>query len=346
MKGVLILKHDLIIIGGGACGIISAIMAKDLGLDVAIVESTDRIGKKILTTGNGRCNITNNNINYLRYHSDNKLFFKTAIDNFSVEDALNFFSSLGLHLVTLEEGKMYPISLQASAVLDIFRYNLEDREIPIYLNSKVKSLKKDNNFKVITEDGTILSSKKLLLCTGGKSYTKTGSDGSGYKLAQSFGHSLVPTSPGLVQLKLQYERLKALSGVKFEGNAHIYIDDKLRRSEYGEILFTDYGISGPPILQLSRYASKGALEKKSVTLQVDMMPSFTYDELNEFFENHFSLFSYRSISENLVGIINKKIIPIILKECGINDIHIPTYNVEYEDKLKLYNLLKQWLSQQ
>ncbi|EQB89077.1 putative Rossmann fold flavoprotein [Clostridium punense] len=336
------MNYDLIIIGGGACGITASIMAKDLGINVALVEGTDRIGKKLLTTGNGRCNITNSKINYLRYHSDNDLFFKSTLDNFTLEDTINYFNTLGIYLTTLDEGKMYPMSLQASSVLDIFRMNLEDKSIPIHVNTKINSIKKDKSFKIQAENGDIFTSEYVLLCTGGKSYTKTGSDGSGYNLAKTLGHSIIFTSPGLVQLKLQYSKLKAISGVKFDGTASILVDGTLKREETGEILFTDYGISGPPILQLSRIASKGIQNNKSISLKVDMMDQFSKDDLINFLENHFALFSYRSISENLIGIIHKKLIPIILKEVGIEDIHEATYNISYDLRYKLYSLLKNW----
>lgn len=336
------MNYDLIIIGGGSCGITASIMAKDLGIDVALIEGTDRIGKKLLTTGNGRCNITNSQINYLRYHSDNNLFFKSTLDNFTLEDTINYFNSLGIYLTTLEEGKMYPMSLQASSVLDILRMNLEDKSIPIYFNTKITSIKKDKSFKIQAENGDIFTSKYVLLCTGGKSYSKTGSDGSGYNLAKTLGHNIISPSPGLVQLKLQYNKLKALSGVKFDGTATVLVDGALKREETGEILFTDYGISGPPILQLSRIASKGVLNNKKVSLKIDMMDQFSKDDLINFLENHFALFSYRSISENLIGIIHKKLIPIILKEVGIEDIHEATYNISYDLRYKLYNLLKNW----
>lgn len=341
-KGELILNYDLIIIGGGACGITASIMAKDLGINVALIEGTDRIGKKILTTGNGRCNITNSGLSYLRYHSDNNLFFKYTLNAFPLEKTINYFNSLGLYLITLEEGKMYPMSLQASSVLDIFRMNLEDKAIPIYVNTKVKEIKKDKSFKIVSQNGEVFTSKYVLLCTGGKSYSKTGSDGSGYNLAKALGHNIIPTAPGLVQLKLQYNRLKAISGIKFDGSVSIFLDGTLKRVETGEILFTDYGISGPPILQLSRFASKGVLNKKSVTIKVDMMKDYSKDGLIDFLESHFAMFSHRPISENLVGIINKKLIPIILKEAGVEDIHSITYNVTYDIRYKLYNLLKEW----
>ena len=130
------IHHDLIIVGGGASGLMSAILAKDLGIDVAIVEGTDRVGKKILTTGNGRCNISNASIKYpfVNYHSSNKNFFIDALESFSIEDTRNFFLSIGLPIIELENNKLYPQSLQASSVVDIFRLALEDKNIPVYTN--------------------------------------------------------------------------------------------------------------------------------------------------------------------------------------------------------------------
>lgn len=336
------MKHDLIIVGGGASGIMAAIMAKDLGIDVAILESNDRIGKKILTTGNGRCNITNKNINILRYHSENKTFFNKVFENFTLKNTVEFFNSIGLYLVTLDSDKMYPMSLQASSVLDVFRFALEEREVPIYLNHKVKEINYKNKFIIDCNNGENFICNKLLLCTGGKSAPKTGSDGYGFTLAKKLGHNIINPIPALVQLKLNHNKLKALSGVKFDGNAHIYVNDKLRRSEFGEILFTDYGISGPPILQLSRIASYNLSKGKDVSLKIDMMSNFSKDELKDFLENHFGTYSYRSVHDALIGIINKKIIPIILKEANIDNIHKPCWSLEWEEKEMLLSLLKEW----
>ena len=183
--------HDLIIIGGGASGLMAAIVAKDFGIDVAIVEGNDRIGKKILVTGNGRCNITNNNITfpYNNFHSENNDFFQEALNKFTIEDTRSMFLSLGLPLTELENGKMYPKSLQASSVIDIFRMALDDRNIPLYANCKINSIIKKRNFTLLTnnEEYENFSCNKVILSCGGKSANKTGSDGSGYKLSKSLG---------------------------------------------------------------------------------------------------------------------------------------------------------------
>ncbi|MCM8711563.1 NAD(P)/FAD-dependent oxidoreductase [Clostridium sp. SYSU_GA19001] len=337
------MKHDLIIIGGGAAGIMAAITAKDMGADAAILEGSDRVGKKLLTTGNGRCNITNKYIENSKFHSENPEFFKRALEEFKVSDTINFFSSLGLPLITLEEGRMYPMSLQASSVLDIMRLALADKDIPVYLNSKVKSIKTIKaGFKIETLNGDMFECHKLLLTCGGKAAPSTGSDGSGYALAKALGHNIINPVPALVQLKLDYKNLKALAGVKFNGIAEIYVDGHLKRREFGEILFTDYGISGPPILQLSRIASYSLSKGKEVLIKVEILYTMKEEELENFFEGHFSIFGHRSVHDSFIGIINKKLIPILLKEAQITDIHKACWNLSYKEKKNIYALLKNW----
>lgn len=335
--------HDLLIIGGGASGIIAAIAAKDMGADAAIIEGNDRIGRKIITTGNGRCNITNSNIDIRRYHGENPNFSSKTLSAFGYKDTLSFFDNLGLPIISLEEGKMFPMSLQASSVIDILRFALEERNIPVYLNSRVQRINKvKNDFIINCKDGSEYRCRKVILAAGGKSAPSTGSDGSGFAIARSLGHRIIEPVPALVQLKLQYDHLKSLSGVKFNGKAKISVSSKIIQEECGEILFTDYGISGPPILQLSREASYHLNKKDPVTLSVDIMSDMSFKEMENYFENHFALLSYRSIYDSLIGIINKKIIPVILKDSGIADIHKPCSDLSWKEKLNLYSLLKDW----
>ena len=338
--------HDIIIIGGGASGIMTAIIAKDLGKDIAILEGTNRIGNKILSTGNGRCNISNSNITspFTNYESSNSNFFKHCLDTYSVEYTKSLFLSLGLPLTELEDGKLYPESLQSSSVVDILRLALDEAGVPIYTDCKVKTLSKNDSFTISTSnvDTPIFKCNQLVLACGGKSAVKTGSDGSGFKLARELGHSIIPPIPAIVQLKLDYPYLKALAGVKFNGKAEIYVDDKLIRSDEGEILFTDYGISGPPILQLSRIASKALSNKQKVKLKVDMMPNKSNEDIENFLQGHLAIFSHRSISTALIGIINKKLIPILLKDVGIYNIHTTCNDLEWIYKDLLIKRFKEW----
>lgn len=335
--------HDILIVGGGASGLMCALVCKDFGKDVAIIEGSSRIGSKILATGNGRCNISNSNIKppYNSYHSNNNNFFVDTLNNFSPTDTKDFFLSLGLPITELEKGKMYPKSLQSSSVVDILKLSIEEKNIPIYTENKIISVTKQKNFKLSssTED---FSCQKLVLACGGKSAVKTGSDGSGYKLSTTLGHKLVTPIPAIVQLKLNYPYLKALSGIKFNGNTSIYINNKKIREDFGEVLFTDYGISGPPIMQLSRDASLGLSKKQNVEIKVDIMPDKTLDEVYDFLYSHLAIFSYRSISNALIGIINKKLIPILLKDVGITNIHMPCDRIAWNLKDLLCRRLKEW----
>jgi len=335
------LTHELIIIGAGASGLMAAITAKDLDMDVAILEGTDRVGRKILTTGNGRCNITNEHIETARYHSNNNGFYSSVLESFSTKDTISFFESLGLPLVTLDEGKMYPMSLQASSVIDLLRLALEEKNIPVYLNAKVKEIMETKQgFKILSSGGEVYECSSLIMTTGGKSAPSTGSDGSGYNLAKNLGHSIITPMPALVQLKLLHKSLKALSGIKFNGIAEIFVSGVPLKKEFGEILFTDYGISGPPILNLSRIAALGLSLKKEVIIKVDMFYSKSEDELINYLETHWALLGHRSLVDSFIGIINKKLIPTLLKEAGITDIHKPCDSLDWSEKISIFKLLK------
>lgn len=335
--------HDILIVGGGASGIMTSIIAKDRGLDVAIVERNNRIGKKILSTGNGRCNITNKKIANSRYFSSNKNFYSKTLNEFSYKNFTEFLYSLGLPLVELDDGKLYPMSLQSSSVLDVLRLALSERNIPIYLEKDINSLSfKKNKFILKDTDSNIFNCNKLVLSCGGKSLASTGSDGSGFSLAKSLGHNIIHPTPGLVQLKLKHPRLKALSGIKFNGNCKLYSNKSLLREDLGEILFTSYGISGPPILQISSLASRCLYNKEDVSIVIDMFPNTEKKDFEQWLENHIGMFGYRSIHNSLIGILNKKLIPIVLKECGIEDIHKPAFELEWNEKNALLNKLKNW----
>lgn len=339
--------HDLIIIGGGASGMMAAVAAKDFGLDVAIIEGTDRVGKKILMTGNGRCNITNSTIAYPfdTYHSENEGFYKDVLANFSVDDTKAFFLNLGLPMVELQKGKNYPKSLQASSVVDIFRLAIDERCIPVYTSFKVKQiLKNKNDFKIFPSDeaNEPIQASKVILACGGKSATVSGSDGSGYTLAKGLGHKIVDQVAGIVQLKLEHHALKTITGIKFDGYATVTSNGKELRKDFGEILFTAYGISGPPILQISRTASYEVSKGRDVKIIVDMMPERSEKEVAEFLEEHFGMFSTRAVIDSLIGVINKKLISTVLKEAGIRDLQKPCYALTWQEKKALVKVFKAW----
>lgn len=353
------MHHKLIIIGAGAAGLMAAVTARDLGIDTAILEINDRIGKKILMTGDGRCNITNESTATgtdeavalsRKYHSSQVGFPLTVLQQFGIRQTIDFFSALGLPLTRLKEGLMYPMSLQAASVVDIFQLALEDRNVPVYLNNKVLDVTVSTEHPRFTikcqtelDEQVVYTSEYLFLCTGGLTGPNAEKDSPSYTLAERLGHTLVEPVPAIVQLKLHYPHMKALSSIKFQGKAHIIVNGKVIRSEYGEIGFTDYGISGPPILQLSRKAAYHLARGESVTVSVDLMPGRTEEELVGFLEMHWESFGHRTVMDSLIGIFNKKLVPVLLKEAGIDQQpDLLCQDLSRKTKEKFYRILKRW----
>lgn len=355
-----VMHHQLIIIGAGASGLMAAITARDLGIDAAILEGNDRIGKKISMTGDGRCNITNqstvtgagNEAGDLlsKYYCGQAEFPLPVLQQFGIRQTIDFFNVLGLPTTSLKDGFMYPMSMQAASVLDIFELALEERNIPVYLNNKVLGVtvsKEHPRFKVTcrteTEEQAVFTSEYLFLCTGGLTGQNAGTDGSGYALAQSMGHTLVNPVPAIVQLKVQYPHLKGLSGIKLQGRASILVNGEVVRSETGEIHFAEYGFSGPPILQLSRIAAVHLGRGDSVTVSIDLMPSRSKEEVVEFLEMNWETFSHRTVAESFIGFLHKKLIPVLLKEARIDqEPNMLCKNLSRKTKGVFYQILKDW----
>ncbi|MCX7885001.1 MAG: NAD(P)/FAD-dependent oxidoreductase [Caloramator sp.] len=334
-------RNTVAVIGGGASGLIAAITAARNGGKVYILERMNRVGKKILATGNGRCNLTNVNIDINRYHGRNPKFFYGAYSQFDVNNTIEFFEELGIMCRIEEEGKVYPYSNQASSVLDVLRYEIERLNVMEVCEAEVIQIKfRKGAFELITKDGRNFEAKSVILSAGGKASPNLGSNGSGYKLAKDFGHKIVEPYPALVQLRLNAPFLKALKGVKFEGEASIEAEGKILQSEKGEILFTDYGISGPPILQLSRTAVVNLNKDKKPFIIVDMFPQFDLDELGKIIEKRITQSPHKTIEFSFVGLLNKRIIPVVLKESGIGNINIKAGEIQYSQIKSISKTLK------
>jgi len=250
-------KKQVIVIGGGASGMMAAITARRLGAQVTILERNARVGKKLLATGNGRCNYTNINIGISCYHGANPGFARYALTHFTVEDALAFFKKLGIEPKVEEEGKVFPMSEQASSVLDVMRYELEESGVNTVCEALVKSIEPSKEgFLVEIDNGQVYKADRVILAAGGKAMPASGSDGRGYDLAQQLGHRTTDIFPALVQIMLEGPNFKRIEGVKINGTAEIIHNNRSVAIDRGDILFANYGVSGPPILQLSRKAAE------------------------------------------------------------------------------------------
>jgi len=327
------------VIGGGASGLIAAIVAARNGAEVTIYEKMNKVGKKILATGNGRCNYTNMNMSIDRYHSKNLKLAENAMNFFDLNKTISFFENLGIYPYVDGSGKVYPNSLQASSVLDVLRYETERLKIEEITDFEVEELRKSKDkFSIISKDDTY-NADKVILCSGGRASPQLGSDGSGYEIAKSFGHNIIEPSPALVQLKLQGKYFKKITGIRFDGIVNSFTDKRQIREDEGEILFTDYGISGPPILQISRKVIEAMNKGERVFISVDMFPNLTKAMLYELLRDRFAKVSYKGIEDGLVGFINKKLIPVILTEAGFDKLDKQCGKLNKKEVYKIIDIL-------
>ena len=315
------MSNKIIVVGGGASGMMAAIVAKRNGANVTILERNDRVGKKLLATGNGRCNYTNTTINYdtflENYHGENPQFVYSALYSFDLYQTIDFFEVMGI-TPAVEDNKVFPNSFQASSMLDVLRYEIDNLGIELITEAYVVDVYKNKNFKLKLKDGRTFESDKVILATGGMAMPVSGSDGNGYSLAKSFGHKLIDILPGLVQLKLQGNIFKSIKGIKFPGVASLYSNDQLIMSDSGDILFTDYGISGPPILQLSRTALDYQRNQQDIKLRISIIPNRTKEDMVRYLAKRFEFMPNKTIQEGLIGLINKRLIIPILKELNVD----------------------------
>ncbi len=331
----------VLVVGGGAAGMMAAISAKINGAEVVVLERNNRVGKKILATGNGRCNYTNINLSIDNYHGKNPKFAYSCLSKFGVAETLDFFERLGITPAIEEKGKVFPLSFQSSSVLDVLRFELEDLGVELLTDVFVIGINKGEKFELILEDGRKVYGDKVILATGGCAAPNTGSDGNGYTLAKSMGHSIVEVFPGLVQLKLEGDIFKQVDGVKFVGTAGLYVGNELIKEDRGDILFTNYGISGPPILQLSRTALEYLNNNKAIELKISIIDSKTEKELFDYLIYRFGFMAKKTIEKGLIGLINKRLILPILKEVNIDKNKQIAY-LSNEEVRRLANILTDW----
>ena len=281
---------------------VAAINAKNENNNVILIEKNDRVGKKLLATGNGRCNYTNLNLSEDNYSSPS--FVKKTIDEFSNEDLINYFSLLGLESTT-DGNRVYPITLKANSVLNILIYWLDKKGIDIRSNIEVKEIKKNKNgFDVITSHDKI-EADIVIAAFGAKSMPASGSDGKSFEILKKLGLKITELKPALTQVKLESKYLKHLSGTKVIGKAKLFKKNKEIDERNGEILFTNYGISGPPILDLSVNISEDNF------IEVPLINNVDENTVDKLYSRYYMLEDF-SIEEYLMGIVDKKFIHYII----------------------------------
>lgn len=306
------------IIGGGASGMAAAIAAKreNPKASVQIFEHKDILGKKILSTGNGRCNLTNEFMELSCFRSDSPEKILPVIEQFSERDTLKFFHELGI-MTKSRNGYIYPRSDQAGSVLDVLRLELVRLGIELHVNTHVKEVSSAKKGFRIHIEGKNYLCDKVIVAAGSKAAKVLGSDGSGYQIAKSFGHRLVPVVPALVQLKVKNFPFAKASGVRTDAKVTAFVNGIPQSFDTGELQITAYGISGIPVFQISRYIAKALYEHKPAVVEVDFMPQMTEEEFLSFLLKRKISQKHLNTSEFLIGIFNQKLIPRLLELSGI-----------------------------
>lgn len=278
-------QKTLSVIGGGASGLAAAIEAARINksqktdIKITVYERLPKIGKKILATGNGRCNIMNSSLTKNKYHGDTRLL-DSVFEAYSAESNMEFFRSMGIYLAQEDDGRLYPLSFQASSVLDALRFEAENLGIEIKCDTKIESIKRDKDRFILNEE---IYTDAVIVAGGGKSASVHGSDGSCFDLLSSLGIKIKPTFPSLTGIVLK-KKNKALKGVRAAGEIYIVENGTVISSSEGELQYTDYGISGIPAMEVSREVSEHfALHKKGkIIMAVNSLPDFTPEEVFDY----------------------------------------------------------------
>ena len=333
------MKTEIAVIGGGASGLMAAITAKKSGKEVVILERKDRILKKVLITGNGRCNITNVNTNISNYFGKNIFSVENILNRFTPQDTMDFFNELGIVCNEENRGKVYPLSGQASSVVDALRFEAEKLGIKIETEFYVRKIEKDGfKFRIYSEDRKKIEAGRVIIAAGGQSYPELGSNGSGFELAKELGHSVTKLSPSIVQLKTEKNQVKGLQGIKTDVAVTAYGDNKKICTYDGELLFTDYGISGNVVFNISFVMPL----YKNVEFEIDFMEKFDYNELYEMLKERKRILSHLTMENYFNGMINKKLGQFLSKVSGIEKLSKPVKDLNDSDIRKLCTVLKKY----
>ena len=315
-------KYNIAIIGAGASGLLASIFLTKKNHTVTIFEKNNKVGKKLLATGNGRCNVTNENISLNNFYSHSDIQqINPILENFNYKKCKNFFNNIGVEFVNNEIGRVYPMSQNSSSIVDSLEYEALNNGVKIELNSKIEDISYDEQYYIINGK----KYDKLIIATGSTAMPKLGCDKSGYNFAKQFHHSTIDPFASLVQLVSDNKNLEMISGVKVDG---------VVENKQGDILFTKYGLSGSAILDISRDISYKLQHQKSVKVTVDILPTFSKNKLVDMLLQRAKTLASRDIYVWLDGIVNKKLSRYIIIESKIPE------NIKFAKFLNRKDILK------
>ncbi|MCI8374639.1 MAG: NAD(P)/FAD-dependent oxidoreductase [Lachnospiraceae bacterium] len=306
----------VLIIGGGASGLTAAISAARKGAKVTVLEQNRQAGKKLLVTGNGRCNLSNRDQDLSYYRGSSPEFIRAALKAFGLKETEGFFRELGIVLRS-REGYLYPYSDQASAVADVLRMEAEHLGVKLALNTRAERIQKVGERFLVETEGWTYEGDALILAAGSCAAPETGSDGGGYTFATALGHSLIEPLPALVQLRSRDPAFPKLKGLRMEAGVSLFSEGALLARDRGEVQFTEYGLSGIPVFQVSRYGVRALHEGKKVRAVLDLLPFLKEEERESFWQERMRKGEHKSAGGLLVGLFPRKMADCLLKRAGI-----------------------------
>jgi hypothetical protein len=335
------MSNKIAIIGGGASGLMAALFAARTGADVTVYEHNSGVGKKILASGNGRCNIINTTSSADDFAGNDPHFVTYALKQLNFTYFEKFCNSIGLILDTKEDGRCYPLSNEAKSVLIAFKSAVSESGVKILTDTKVTAITKDNSyFNVQTEQGK-QSYNKVLIATGSEAAPQLGASSDGYSFAKQFGHEIFPTYPSLVQLHLNSKNHHKMAGVKTTAEVTLIINGKSKEIVQGDILFAAYGISGLAILDISQKASLALLNKQRVSISLNLLPRYDRPSLVNVIEKLFASVPQHDVHTALCGLIPAKIATYLLEDAAIT-LSTVVSTLTPKDVKKLAHLIGEW----
>lgn len=337
-------EYQVIVVGGGAAGMMAAGQAAVGGAKVLLLEKKERLGRKIAISGKGRCNITNeeNVSDFISHYPGNGRFLHSILRGFDNVALREFLAFYGVETKVERGGRVFPVSDDAEMVVEALAAFLADKKVEVRSGITVE--------EVMVEDGHVTgvrgSGKKIykspvvIVCTGGSSYPGTGSNGDGYRFARRLGHRVITPRPALVPLKTSEEWVKELQGLSLRNvEASLWIGGKKQAAEFGEMLFTHFGVSGPIVLTLSRQAGEGLSGGKEVELRVNLKPALSIEQLDARVQRDFRKFSNKQFKNVLDDLLPQSLIPVMIRLSGIKPDRV-VHQINREERKRLLGLLQ------
>ena len=314
-------RYDVIVVGGGAAGMLAAIFAARNGKEVVLLEQNEKLGKKLFITGKGRCNFTNacDTEDLFQNVVTNPKFLYSAFYSFSNQMVMDFFEEIGLPYKVERGNRVFPTSDHSSDVIKVLEREMKKENVEILLNTKVKSLIIDNNIckGVVLKDKKRIIADSTIVATGGVSYPRTGACKDGYDFAESAGHSIVKAQPSLVPFELADSCCKDVMGISLKNvSVTIYADNKKIYSDFGEMLFTHFGVSGPIIIKASAYIHKYL--DKQLSLSIDLKPALDDKQLDDRILKDFKMFQNKQLKNSLDKLLLHSLVPVVLEKSGLD----------------------------